>query len=141
MTLHRMLAILASTVASASILGCGHEPTANSIALALRGTWAVHETVVGSSFSTTLTPMGDALSGQGNFVVEAGGSGFSTVRGTVNGDVVNLDFTLMQEFTGGGVQSFEHFTGHLVNGKLSGMMQVIDHRGLPPFPIVFVRQQ
>jgi hypothetical protein len=59
----------------------------------------------------------------------------------VEGDAVNLDFTLMQEFTGGGVQSFEHFTGQLEKGKLSGTMQVVDRRGLPPVPIVFVRQQ
>jgi hypothetical protein len=137
MTLHRMLAV----VVSAWCLGCSSDPTASSIAASLRGKWTVQETVPGSSFSTTLTPSGDSLSGLGDFVVEAGGSGFSTARGNVEGDAVNLDFTLMQEFTGGGVQSFEHFTGQLEKGKLSGTMQVVDRRGLPPVPIVFVRQQ
>jgi hypothetical protein len=101
----------------------------------------VQETVPGASFSMTLTPDGNALTGLGDFVVEAGGSGFSTARGNVEGDAVNLDFTLMQEFPGGGIQTFEHFAGHLSMGKLVGTMQVIDHRGLPPGPIVFVRQE
>lgn len=137
MTLPRKLAVLLSAIC----FGCSHEPTGTSIAESLRGKWAVQETVPGSSFTTTLTPTGNTLEGLGDFVVEAGGSGFSTARGTVEGDAVNLDFTLMQEFTGGGVQSFEHFTGHLTMGKLTGTMQVIDRRGLPPVPIVFVRQQ
>jgi hypothetical protein len=137
MTLSRMLAV----VVTAWCLGCSSDSTAPSIAASLRGKWTVQETVPGSSFSTTLTPSGDSLTGLGDFVVEAGGSGFSTARGDVEGDVVNLDFTLMQEFPGGGVQTFEHFIGRLSMGKLSGTMQVVDHRGLPPVPIVFVRQQ
>ena len=136
MTLRRMLAVVVSAVC----IGCGREPTATTIATLLRGTWAAQETVPGSSFSTTLAPNGNTLTGTGKFVVEAGGAGFSTVRGNVEGDEVNLDFTLMQEFPGGGVQSFEHFSGHLARGKLSGTMQVIDHRGLPPVPITFLRQ-
>ena len=139
MTLHRTLATIVAAVAAVCV-GCGREPTATTIATSLRGTWAVHETVPGSSFSTTLTPNGNTLAGMGAFVVEAGGSGFSTVRGTVEQEEVNLDFTLMQEFPGGGVQSFEHFTGRLANGKLSGTMQVIDRRGLPAVPVTFVRQ-
>lgn len=137
MTLHCTLAV----VASALCMGCSSDSTATSIAASLRGKWTVQETVPGSSFSTTLTPNGDSLTGLGDFVVEAGGSGFSTARGNVDGDAVNLDFTLMQEFPGGGVQSFEHFAGHLSMGKLTGTMQVVDHRGLPPVPIVFVRQK
>jgi hypothetical protein len=137
MTLSRMLAV----VVSAWSLGCSSDPTASSIAASLRGKWAVQETVPGSSFSTTLTPSGDSLTGLGDFVVEAGGSGFSTARGDVEGGAVNLDFTLMQEFPGGGIQTFEHFTGRLFMGKLTGTMQVVDHRGLPPVPIVFVRQR
>lgn len=137
MTLHRMLAL----VVSAFCICCGREPTKTGIAESLRGKWAVQETVPGSSFSMTLTPSGDSLTALGDFVVEAGGAGFSTARGKVDGDAVNLDFTLMQEFSGGGVQSFEHFTGHLVMGRLPGTMQVLDTRALPPMPIVFVRQQ
>ena len=136
MTLPRELAL----VVSAFCIGCGGEPTNTGIAASLRGTWTVQETVPGSSFSTTLTPTGSTLTGTGDFVVEAGGAGFSTVQGNVKGDSVNLDFTLMQEFPGGGVQSFEHFAGQLAMGKLAGTMQVVDHRGLPPVPIVFVRQ-
>jgi hypothetical protein len=137
MVLHRTLTV----VVCALCIGCSSGSTAPSIAALLRGKWIMQEAVPGSSFSTTLTPTGDSLSGLGDFVVEAGGSGFSTARGRVDGNVVELDFTLMQEFPGGGVQSFEHFTGHLAMGKLKGTMQVLDRRELPPVPIVFVRQQ
>jgi hypothetical protein len=140
MTLHRMLPPMLAVVVSAWCFGCSSDPTTQSIAASLRGQWAVQQTVPGSSFSTVLTPSGDSLTGLGEFVVEAGGSGFSTARGNVEGDAVNLDFTLMQEFPGGGVQTFEHFAGHLSMGKLTGTMQVVDRRGLPPVPIVFVRQ-
>jgi hypothetical protein len=137
MHLTRILAVAASTLC----IGCGHEPTGSGIAESLRGTWAMQVTVPGSSFSTTLAPSGFNLSGTGEFLMEAGLGGRSTVEGSVHGGIVDLDFLLLREVPAGLMLNREHFTGRLIMGKLSGTMQDSDHPEIPPSPSTFVRQE
>ena len=135
----RISGVLAVAVA-ALCAGCGSEPTSESIASSLNGNWTIDYSIPGAAFSTTLLANGSSLSGTGDFVVEAGPGGTSTVEGSVDGDVVNLDFTLSEQFTGGVVTIRETFTGHFALGSLRGTMQLADRPDVPPVPTTFVRR-
>jgi len=89
--------------------GCSSDtaPTAKSI----DGPWSQDFSMTGSFLTMQLTSSGTTVSGNGNWCGEAGPCGTLSVAGTVNGNAVHLDLTLIQQQPTTGVTSVEHFDG------------------------------
>jgi hypothetical protein len=88
----------------------------------------------------TLANDGSSLSGSGIVLVEAGNGGYSTIEGGVDGNVVTLDFTPLNENPDGAAAVSGHFTGRLALGELRGRMQFTGFPDASPVPMVFVRK-
>lgn len=104
------------------LLGCSD--TTSTRTPSVDGEWIRHETIAGNYFGMSLVTEQSAISGTGSFQGEAGIGGTSIVTGTIVGNVVNLDFTLVSQFPDGPSTSTEHFAGQLLFGKLRGTMQI-----------------
>ena len=87
------ISLVKAILVGSMLLGCS-DPTSSDIASSLNGAWKLRSDVPEGFFGFSLTASGTDVSGDGTFLVEAGGGGHSTVTGTVVGTHVNLDFIL-----------------------------------------------
>jgi hypothetical protein len=122
------------------VIAC-NDPTSASIASSVSGSWEIPQTVPGSDFWMTLANDENLLSGSGILLVEAGDGGYSTIHGAVDDNVVNLDFTPLDERSRGATTISGHFRGRLILGELRGTMQFGDSPDTSPVPMVFVRKE
>jgi hypothetical protein len=112
--------VVALTLA-AGALGCGANSMTDvqTVAMRLRGTWAVPFSVPGESLSMILATQDTVVAGTGTYSDEAGPSGTTTVSGTVSGATINLDVTF-------DTHQVMHFRGALVGStKLQGIWYAI----------------
>jgi hypothetical protein len=121
-----------------SLLACS-DSTAPS-ASTLNGTWSRLGEVPGSSERWTLTVTGSSIAGTGTWSGEACCGGTLTVTGTIDGDAIHVDVTLVAVASFGSVRPdvHEHFDGTLAGADTLVGTGTVDNQS--PFAERFARQ-
>ena len=81
------------------------------------GAWVHREMPVRYLESMTLRQQGDAVTGEGTYMMEGGRGGNTTITGTYRGGTLHLDLT-----RDSGVK--ETYAGKLENGRLNGTLTI-----------------